>query len=243
VFDEGEIRLAEVFAEQAAVVLEQARLQREVHRLETLEDRERIARELHDGTIQSLFTVGLGLQGTASLVGQPEAARRIEGAVGELDRVIRDLRNYIFGLEPGVLADRQLGEALEEMVEEFQHRTGVVAVAEIDPDAAAALGADAADILQLAREALSNVGRHANATTCRVSLHQEDGAVWLEVDDDGRGFDTAAAAGAGRGLGNLRARAARLGGRAEIVSTTGEGTTVRVAIPVGRQPGGRQPGG
>src|SRR6266540_3891288 len=172
VFDEGEIRLAEVFAEQAAVVLEQARLQREVHRLETLEDRERIARELHDGTIQSLFTVGLGLQGTASLVGQPEAARRIEGAVGELDRVIRDLRNYIFGLEPGVLADRQLGEAL----------------AEIDPDAAAALGADAADILQLAREALSNVGRHANATTCRVSLHQEDGAVWLEVDDDGRGF-------------------------------------------------------
>src|SRR6266542_2886125 len=62
VFDEGEIRLAEVFAEQAAVVLEQARLQREVHRLETLEDRERIARELHDGTIQSLFTVGLGLQ-------------------------------------------------------------------------------------------------------------------------------------------------------------------------------------
>jgi signal transduction histidine kinase len=243
VFDEGEIRLAEVFAEQAAVVLEQARLQREVHRLETLEDRERIARELHDGTIQSLFTVGLGLQGTASLVGQPEAARRIEGAVGELDRVIRDLRNYIFGLEPGVLADRQLGEALEEMVEEFQHRKGVVAVAEIDPDAAAALGADAADILQLAREALSNVGRHANATTCRVSLHQEDGAVWLEVDDDGRGFDTAAAAGAGRGLGNLRARAARLGGRAEIVSTTGEGTTVRVAIPVERQPGGRQPGG
>src|SRR6266508_4008012 len=107
----------------------------------------------------------------------------------------------------------------------------------------AALGADAADILQLAREALSNVGRHANATTCRVSLHQEDGAVWLEVDDDGRGFDTAAAAGAGRGLGNLRARAARLGGRAEIVSTTGEGTTVRVAIPVERQPGGRQPGG
>src|SRR6266498_2038966 len=175
VFDEGEIRLAEVFAEQAAVVLEQARLQREVHRLETLEDRERIARELHDGTIQSLFTVGLGLQGTASLVGQPEAARRIEGAVGELDRVIRDLRNYIFGLEPGVLADRQLGEALEEMVEEFQHRKGVVAVAEIDPDAAAALGADAADILQLAREALSNVGRHANATTCRVSLHQEAG--------------------------------------------------------------------
>src|SRR5262245_1734244 len=123
-FEEAQVGLAEVFAGQAAVVLEQARLQGEVQRLQTLEDRERIARELHDGTIQSLFTVGLGLQGTASLMGEPEAARRIQAAVEELDRVIRDLRNYIFGLEPGVLADRHLGQALEEMVEEFQHRSG-----------------------------------------------------------------------------------------------------------------------
>jgi signal transduction histidine kinase len=234
VFDDGEVRLAEVFAGQTAVVLEQGRLQREVHRLETLEDRERIARELHDGTIQSLFTVGLGLQGAASLVGDPEAARRLQTAVEELDRVIRDLRNYIFGLEPGVLATRQLGPALGEMVEEFGHRSGVVAIAEIDPDAAGAIGQDAAEVVQLVREALSNVRRHANAATCRVSLHhQNDGVVLLEVDDDGRGFDPAAQ-GAGRGLGNLRARAARLGGRAEIVSVPGEGTTVRVAIPVQR---------
>jgi signal transduction histidine kinase len=232
-FEAGEVRLAEVFAGQAAVVVEQARLQRQVLRLQLLEDRERIARELHDGTVQALFTVGLGLQGTASLVGDPEAVRRIQTAVEELDRVIRDLRNYIFGLEPGVLADRQLGQALEEMATEFQHRTGVVTVAEIDPDAAAALAADAADIVQLAREALSNVSRHAGAATCRVSLYaEEDGAVLLEVDDDGRGFDPGAAEGAGRGLGNLRARAARLGGRAEIVSVPGEGTMVRVAIPV-----------
>jgi signal transduction histidine kinase len=233
-FEEGEVRLAEVFAGQAAVVLEQARLQGEVHRLQTLEDRERIARELHDGTVQALFTVGLGLQGTASLVGEGEVAGRIQSAVEELDRVIRDLRNYIFGLEPGVLADRQLGPALEEMVEEFGHRSGVVAVAEIDPDAAEALAADAADVVQLVREALSNVHRHAGAATCRVSLHhdEEGAAALLEVDDDGRGFDVAVASGTGRGLGNLRARTARLGGRAEIVSVPGEGTTVRVAIPV-----------
>jgi len=233
-FEEGEVRLAEVFAGQAAVVLEQARLQGEVHRLQTLEDRERIARELHDGTIQSLFTVGLGLQGTASLVGEGEAVQRIQAAVEELDRVIRDLRNYIFGLEPGVLADRQLGPALEEMVEEFGHRSGVVAVAEIDPGTAAALAPSAAEVVQLAREALSNVSRHARAATCRVSLNHDPDAnvVRLEIDDDGHGFDVAAGSGAGRGLGNLRARAARLGGRAEIVSVPGEGTTVRVAIPV-----------
>jgi signal transduction histidine kinase len=237
-FDDAEVALAEVFAGQAAVVLEQARLQGEVHRLRTLEERERIAQELHDGTIQSLFTVGLGLQGTASLAGASEVARRIQAAVEELDRVIRDLRNYIFGLEPGMLADRHLGQALEEMVEEFQHRTGVVAIAEIEPDAAAAVGRHAAEIVQLAREALSNVSRHAQAATCRVSLNLQDGAALLEIDDDGRGFDPAAAGGAGRGLGNLRARAARLGGRAEIVGVPGEGTTVRVAIPVQRPPGG-----
>jgi signal transduction histidine kinase len=86
----------------------------------------------------------------------------------------------------------------------------------------------------LVREALSNVHRHAGAATCRVSLHRDEGgaAALLEVDDDGRGFDVAAGSGAGRGLGNLRGRAARLGGRAEIVSVPGEGTTVRVAIPV-----------
>jgi signal transduction histidine kinase len=236
-FEEGEVRLAELFAGQAAGVLEQARLQRQVHRLETLEERERIARELHDGTVQALFTVGVGLQGTASLVAEPEAARRIQGAVEELDRVIRDLRNYIFGLEPGVLAQRPLDQALEELVAEFQERTGVVAIAEIDPDAAAALTQDATEVVQLVREALSNVSRHADAATCRVSLHRDPDAdvVRLEVDDDGRGFDPAAAKGTGRGLGNLRARTARLGGRTEIQGVPGEGTTVRIAIPVQQQ--------
>jgi signal transduction histidine kinase len=233
-FEEGEVHLAELFAGQAAGVLEQARLQRQVHRLEALEERERIARELHDGTVQALFTVGLGLQGTASLVAEPEAARRIQGAVEELDRVIRDLRNYIFGLEPGVLAQRPLDQALEELVTEFQERSGVVAIAEIDPGAAAALTQDAAEVVQLVREALSNVSRHADAATCRVSLHRDPDAdvVRLEIDDDGRGFDPAAAKGGGRGLGNLRARTARLGGRTEIEGVPGEGTTVRIAIPV-----------
>ena len=80
-------------------------------------------------------------------------------------------------------------------------------------------------MVQLAREALSNVSRHARATTCRVSLyHQGDSAV-LEVDDDGRGFDPAnAGAGTGQGLHNLRERAERLGGRAEVHSTPGQGT-------------------
>jgi len=116
-------------------------------------------------------------------------------------------------------------------VDELEQRTGVVAIAEIDPEAAAELSGRAGDLVQLAREALSNISRHAAATTCRVSLFLDEQDGVLEVDDDGRGFDPSRATGPGQGLGNLRERARALGGRAEIDSTPGQGTTIRVTIP------------
>jgi signal transduction histidine kinase len=228
---EAAVQLVETFAEQAAVALEYARLQRELHRLAVLEDRERIAKELHDGAIQALFAVGMGLQGSALLAGNDDLRGRIQHAVEELDRVIRDLRNYIFGLRPGILADRQLDQALQGLVEEFAQRTGVVAIAEIDPAVAAELAGQAGEVIQLAREALSNVSRHAEAATCRVSLYRDQTGAVLEVDDDGHGFDPAQTTGAGQGLRNLRERATALGGRAEIHSALGEGTRVKVTIP------------
>jgi len=228
---ETAVQLVETFAEQAAVALEYARLQGELQRLAVLEDRERIAKELHDGAIQALFAVGMGLQGSALLAGDPELRDRLQNAVEELDRVIRDLRNYIFGLRPGILADRQLDQALQGLVEEFQRRTGMVAVAEVDPAAAAELAGRAGDVVQLAREALSNVSRHAKAVTCRVSLYTDEHGGVLEIDDDGRGFDPSRPTGPGQGLRNLRVRAAGLGGRAQVDSTPGQGTRVRVTIP------------
>ena len=86
-------------------------------------------------------------------------------------------------------------------------------------------------MVQLAREALSNVSRHARAATCRVSLYRDQDAAVLEVDDDGRGFDPTQTTGAGQGLHNLHERAEALAGRAEIDSTPGQGTRVRVTIP------------
>ncbi|MDF2743418.1 MAG: integral rane sensor signal transduction histidine kinase [Actinomycetia bacterium] len=157
--------------------------------------------------------------------------RRIGGAVEELDRVIGDLRNYIFGLRPGILADRQLDQALRRLGEELEQKAGVVTVVEVDPQAAAALADVAAEVVQLAREALSNVSRHAQATSCRVSLYRLQDATVLEIDDDGRGFDPARASGTGQGLPNLHERAKRLGGRTQIHSTPGQGTKVQVTIP------------
>jgi signal transduction histidine kinase len=228
---EAAVQLVETFAEQAAVALEYARLHGELRRLAVLEDRERIATELHDGAIQSLFAVGMGLQGSALLAGDSELRDRLQHAVEELDRVIRDLRNYIFGLRPGILADRQLDQALQRLTEEFGQRTGVVTVARIDPAVAAELAGQAGDLVQLVRETLSNVSRHAKAVTCRVSLYRDEHGGVLEIDDDGRGFDPAAVTGAGQGLRNLRERAEHLGGRAEIHSAPGQGTRIRVTLP------------
>jgi signal transduction histidine kinase len=228
---EAAAQLVETFAEQAAVALEYARLQRELHRLAVLEDRERIAKELHDGAIQALFAVGMGLQGSAALAASEELRSRLQDAVEEVDRVIRDLRNYIFGLRPGILADRQLDQALQRLCEEFQERTSIVTVAEVDPQVAAELASQAGDMVQLAREALSNVSRHAQAATCRVSLYRAETGWVLEVDDDGRGFDPARTTGTGQGLRNLKERAGHLGGQAEIHSIPGEGTRVQVTIP------------
>lgn len=230
-FRTPDIPLLESFAEQAILALEYARARSEVARLRVVEDRERIARDLHDGVIQSLFAVGLGLQGMAAVVGDVRLADRIQGAVGEIDRVIGDLRSYIFGLRPSVLSVGNLANALEQIAHETQERTGVTVVVDVDASLEGPLSEAAAQIAQIVREALSNVGRHAGAETCRVSLRREHGAAIVEIDDDGRGFDVDTAP-RGMGLGNLGERASALGGSLSIESTTDRGTTVRLAIPL-----------
>jgi Signal transduction histidine kinase len=236
-FDGEDLMGLEVLATQAGVAIENARLHeeaertgRERHRLELLEERERIAKELHDGVIQSLFAVGMSLQGLVATLQNEAAERRLETAVEDIDQTIRDLRNYIFGLRPGILADRHLDQALNGLASDFGSRSGVITVVQIDSQVAAELASRAGDIVQLVREALSNVGRHGGATTCRVSLQRGDGGFVLDVDDDGRGFDVDLVSW-GMGLTNLQERVNSLGGTFEIESIVGEGTTVRATLP------------
>jgi signal transduction histidine kinase len=230
-FDAGTVRLVETFADQASVAMAYVRAQADVRRVGLMEERERIARELHDGVIQSLFAVGMGLQGTALITGSPDQTARIEGAVGELDNVIRDLRNYIFGLRPGILADRQLDQALRALGEEVQAGSHAVVVVDIDADLAASLSSRSHEIVQLTREALSNVARHANAKKSAVRLVRAGQNAILTIEDDGTGFDTREDS-HGDGLRNMRERASGLGGKIQIASTRGKGTSVRITFPV-----------
>ena len=231
-FTEGDRELLGLFAAQAAVAIGYTRVRDELQRFAVLEDRERIGRELHDGAIQALFAVGMSLQGMAMMTGDPGLRERLEATVGRIDGVIRDLRNYIFGLRPGLAADRHLARALQELAEELEEQHGVACAIDIDQDVAARLAPRAADVVQATREALSNVGRHAAATTCRLTLRADPGFAVLEVDDDGRGFEAGADRGGGWGMRNLGERAAAMGGTLEVESVPGEGTTVRLRIPL-----------
>jgi signal transduction histidine kinase len=230
-FDEQTLRFVETFADQASVTIEYARAQADVQRMGLMEERERIAKELHDGIIQSLFAVGMGLQGTALMTGSPEQAERIERAVGELDKVIRDLRNYIFGLRPGILADRQLDQALRALGEEVESQSPAKVVVEVDSELAASLSGRSHDIVQLTREALSNIVRHANAKSSAVRLVRSGHNALLTIEDDGSGFDTRRDSD-GNGLRNMRERAVSLGGKLQITSKNGTGTSLRFTFPV-----------
>ena len=231
-FADDAMLLVATFADQAALALEYARAQSQLQRLVVMDERERIATELHDGVIQSLFAVGLGLQATAIRLTDEQATARIEEAVGEIDQAIRDLRNYIFGLRPGILADRLLDQALRDIADDFAANHGIKIAVDIDPSVAAQLSSSAGEIVQLAREALSNVGRHSGAVNAHLALTRDGRAPVLEIRDDGKGFDTSRRQREGhQGLANLAKRASSLGGKADIRSGAKLGTTVRITLP------------
>lgn len=232
-FSEEDLLVVRTFALEAAVALQYGHISSDLARLSLLDERERIAMELHDGVIQALFVVGLSLQAAEAVVDDPdEVRRRLADAVGSIDRAIRDLRNYIFGLQPGSLADRELARDLRDLAESFERSGRVSTSVHVDPRAASVLAPRSADILQAAREAMSNAVRHSGAGHIALRFSLDGAEAVLEVDDDGSGFDLRRAAGLGSGLANLGSRAESLGGVLEMASVLGQGTTVRLRIPL-----------
>lgn len=224
--------LMQTFAAQAAVAIDYASIRSELARLALVDERERIAKELHDDIIQSLFAEGMSLQALESSVKDDAIRSRLSQSVDNIDRVIRDLRGYIFGLRPGAAADRQLDVTLRALAESFGKGSSAVIDVRTHPEAVSRLAGKAADLVSFVREALSNAVRHAHATRIDVLLEPSAHGWTLQVSDDGRGFDVATARGSGHGLGNLSERAERIGGAVQIESSPGKGTTVRLHIPV-----------
>lgn len=230
-FTDEDEELAVGLASAAAVAIENARLHERVRELALLEDRERIARELHDTVIQRLFATGLNLQGAARLAQRPEVAERIEAAVDELDATVRQVRTAIFELH----APSRVGGSL---------RREILAVA---TEAAGPLGQEptvrfdgpidtlvddelAADVAAVCREGLANVARHAAAETVGLTVRADGQGVTVRIDDDGKGPGPRRPG--GQGLGNLETRASRRGGRCTLEPRDGGGSRLTWHVPL-----------
>jgi signal transduction histidine kinase len=202
---------------------------------QSLEGKIRLGHDLHDGIIQSLYAVGLTLESVRTLlVTDPaEADRRLEKCRDGLNGTIRDVRAYITGLGPENLRRIGFAQALDALVAELRADRAVAFDLRIDHEATARFSPEQSiDALQITREAISNSLRHGRATAVTVRVQHSDGEVGLLVQDNGGGFDPAALAAGGHGLGNMRARAQRLGASVRVDSRPGGGTRVVVTLPV-----------
>jgi signal transduction histidine kinase len=237
-FSETDQQLVELFAGHAAIAMENARLHDQVQRLAIVEERERIGRDLHDGVIQSIYAVGLTLEDVPDLmVEEPaEASRRVERAIESLDQTIRDIRNFIFGLRPQLIDGVELVEGLAALADEFRVNTMVDVELRAGPDVdGMPLSPERTlEVLSVAREALSNIARHAKASRAEilVGMAGEGTEITLTIIDNGTGFDPGAPRGLGHlGLANMDARTAGIGGTLAIESSPDRGTRIIVLIP------------
>ena len=203
----------------------------------SLQERVQLGCDLHDGIIQSIYAVGLGLQECRNLVPQApaEAQARLAKSISDLNAVIRDVRNFIIGLEPEALKRHEFKAALQSLVATMSRMHAAQFSFDIDAEAAEALNArQAMHLLQIAREAMSNSLRHAEAQRTVVSLKKQNGCVRLEIQDDGIGFKQETPAPLGHGLRNIASRADNVGARSEFSSAPGKGTHVVIEIPANR---------
>ena len=223
-----DLAMLTAFAGQAALAFERARSQEEREMFVILEDRERIARDLHDVVIQRLFATGLQLQTAARLARVPEVIERVNGAVDDLDTTIRDIRSAIFELRSPMSAE--LRAEVRALVAASAGPLGFRPALDMSGPVDSAASADLrAEVLAVLREALSNVVRHASASAVAVVVRVGAGRLMVTVSDNGVGVaeDTARS-----GLANMRDRATRHGGTFEVRRAQPTGTIIEWSVPL-----------
>jgi len=237
-----QVQMLVAIGSMTGVAIENARLHENVRRLAILEERERIGMDLHDGVIQSIYGVGLSLENVRQILREdPDAAAlRLTQAMEDINRTIRDIRNYIRDLRPRPLQEENLISGLERLTTEFRQNTGLEvvfsgpkseALSDLPPTHALTL-------YLICQESLANAAKHSHATRVSVDLWLTADRVLLEITDNGRGFDPATVSRtAGHGLVNMHTRVLNAGGDIEITSAPGEGTSVLVWLPRSKKPG------
>ncbi len=232
-FTETDIDVAASFAAHATMALELARAHRDREQMLLLQDRERIARDLHDHVVQRLFATGLTLQALASAGGGEEVAAGLAAQIDEIDQIGRQVRNTIFELQPpGTPTNLRTDvlRAVRAAAKLFVAPPQVRFSGPLDTLVPVALHED---ILAVVREGLSNTARHANADRVEVLIHARAEAVRIEVRDDGVGIEATGVL-VRSGLQNLQARAAQIGGTMDVVRGEPAGTVLSWTVPLER---------
>jgi signal transduction histidine kinase len=235
VFSDADQELIQLLGAHAAVALQNAELHERTRELSVVEERTRMARELHDAVSQTLFSLVMTVEAASTLLDRDTGAARAR--LDDARRLVRDatreLHDLIFELRPADLAHDGLSGTLRKHVEVLARVQPVELDLRIECEPSLPPEAQR-EVFRIAQEAIGNALKHADASRIRVGLRSSGAGVHLEVVDDGRGFDPKAPELRQRRLGltSLRERAKALGGQLAIESAPGEGTAVRLDVPV-----------
>jgi signal transduction histidine kinase len=228
-FGENEVRLFTALAQRAAMAIETAQLHAQAQELAVVEERGRIARDLHDAVTQTLFSASLIAEVLPRIWEQDpvEGSERLE-ELRELTRgALAEMRALLLELRPLSVAEAEMGELLRQLADAVAGRARLSVTLEIGQEQSLPPEVKVA-LYRIAQEALNNVAKHAHASQCKIGLRSERQRLVLEISDDGRGFDVNVVPPNRLGLGIMRERAVSAGARIEIESQIDLGTNVRV---------------
>lgn len=237
-YSHEQVRLLTELANSTAIALENARLYEQAERVAALEERQRIAADMHDGLAQTLIYLKLKAGCLADLIGRDsneQAAHELALISDAVDRAGHEVRQSIASLRTAPVLERTLQEHLAAVVSEFAQSAPEIAFELVSADEqGTAVSADAmAQVLRVVQEALQNARRHASATRVTVRLECRGDRYRVTIEDDGCGFDLTAVNGKGHfGLSIMQARAARIGSELIINSAPGQGTRVILTWPI-----------
>ena len=241
----AEVELLDEIGRQVALGMErlrlQARVQDQQNEMAVVAERNRIARDMHDGLVQYVYALGLQLEHARDLVAeQPDAvAPVLTGSIQQTNHVLSEMRTFIYQLRPIIMKEKEIGQWVLDLCRQFQEATGIPVQAEVGaPDEEELSPAISIALFRIIQETLANIYKHAEATHATLSLNFGASGARLVIEDDGRGFDVDArperAIQQGHGLANIEERVRELGATLDLESAPGAGTRLEAVFPYSR---------
>ena len=240
-----ELELLDEIGRQVALAMERLRLQSQVQEQEkeisVVAERNRIARDLHDGLVQYVYALGLQLEHARDLVATdpPAVSPVLTGAIQQTNHVLSEMRTFIYQLRPIIMREKEIGQWVVDLCGQFQQATGIVVEAQVGASAGRELSPEISIALfRIIQEALANIYKHASAKQATLVLEFRTDVVRLVIEDHGRGFDVDAVSQPGiehgQGLRNIHERVRELGANLKLESAPGAGTRLTATFPYDR---------